>query len=465
MMLGAGMVFTVIVAFIFADGDQWGITLSMAITLVLGFSMWKFLPGEMDLTARDGFAAVTFGWLGMSIVGALPYLFTGAIPCVTDALFESASGFTTTGASILTDIESLPHGILFWRSFTHWIGGMGIIVFSIAILPFLGVGGMQMFKAEAPGPTADKLTPRIRGTAEILWGVYVLVSAAQAALLMFGGMDWFDSLCHTFGTVATGGFSTKNTSIAFYQSPYIHYVITVFMFIAGINFSLHFWAIRGRPGKYLESPEFKFYALMIGISVVILSALNLFRGQPFEPAFRDAAFQTCAIATTTGYATADFELWQPLAQVWLVSLMLIGGMAGSTGGGMKTARAMILLRQARVELHKMVHPETIYPIRIGRKSVSNEIVQNILAFFQLYVMIAIFATLFMAALGLDLVTSLTSVIACMSNIGPGLGEVGPTDNYAAIPMVGKWMLTFLMIVGRLEIYTVFVLLTKTYWSR
>ncbi len=454
---------SLIVAFIYGDGDALGIGLAMAATIGLGLLMMMVIGKGSDLTARDGFAVVTFGWFLMSLTGALPFLFTGAIPNLTNALFESASGFTTTGASILNDIEALPHGILFWRSFTHWVGGMGIIVFSIAILPFLGVGGMQMFKAESPGPTADKLTPRIRGTAEILWGVYVIITAAETALLRLGGMPWFDSACHAFGTMATGGFSTKQASIGYYTSPYIQYVITIFMLIAGINFALHFHGLRGRPKKYLESPEFRFYMVLIFGAILLMTVVQFFGGDSLEQSFRDSAFTAVSISTTTGYATADFEFWHPLSRVILVALMFVGGMSGSTGGGMKAIRVQILLKQAAVELKKLVHPRTIYPIRLGKKTVQADIVQNVLAFFLLYSLLATFGTLFMSILGLDHITAFTSVIACLSNIGPGLGEVGPADNYFAIPAIGKWMLTFLMIVGRLEIYTVLVLLTTTYW--
>ncbi len=464
-MLGASMLLSLGVSLLYGDGDALSLLFSSLITMVAGGLMMLFAGKGTDLNVRDGFAVVTFGWLLMGVAGSLPFLFSGSIPNVTDALFESISGFTTTGASILTDIESLPHGILFWRSFTHWIGGMGIIVFSIAILPFLGVGGMQMFKAESPGPTTDKLTPRIKDTAEILWVVYVVITAAEIVLLKLGGMDWFDSACHSFGTLATGGFSTKNASIAHYSSPYIQYVITIFMVIAGVNFSLHYFALRGKFTRYWESREFRFFLGLIVGCWLLITILLLFDGTGFEKSVRDAAFQVAAISTTTGYATSDFEIWHPLAQVILVMLMFIGGMAGSTGGGMKTMRVQILLKQAKVELNKLVHPNVVYPIRIGKKVLGEGIVANILAFFLLYALLMFIGVVFMAALGLDHITSFSSVLACLSNIGPGLGDVGPTDNYASIPIAGKWMLSFLMIAGRLELYTVLVLLTKTYWTK
>ncbi|MBZ0264547.1 TrkH family potassium uptake protein [bacterium] len=454
-----------LISLFFRDGDSSGLAISAGIVLLVGLGMYWFTRNPSDLSFRDGFAVVTFGWLAMSLFGAIPYLLTGAIPSFTDAFFESASGFTTTGSSILSDIEGLPRGILFWRSFTHWIGGMGIIVFSIAILPFLGVGGMQMFKAESPGPTADKLTPRIKGTAEILWVVYVVITIAEILLLKVGGMTWFDSACHSFGTLATGGFSTKNTSIAYYSSPYIHYVITFFMFVAGVNFSMHFRAMRGDLKNYWSSPEFKYYTYVTLAAIGMITLSQLLRGNPIEESFRESAFQVVSITTTTGYATANFELWHPLSQLILVSLMFMGGMAGSTGGGMKVIRIMVLIKQARVELHKMIHPQTLYPLRIGKNIVHRDIVGHIMAFILLYFLIMLFGTLVMSLLGVDHITALTSVIACLSNIGPGLGNVGPAENFSGIPLLGKWLLSMLMIVGRLEIYTVLILLTKTYWKR
>jgi trk/ktr system potassium uptake protein len=463
--VAGSMLLSVIIALIYGDGDALGILYSAITTAVVGGAFIVLNRTQRDLLLREGFAVVTFGWIAMSLCGMLPFLFTGSIPSITDAFFESASGFTTTGASILNNIEALPHGVLFWRSFTHWIGGMGIIVFSIAILPFLGVGGMQMFKAESPGPTADKLTPRIRGTAEILWVVYVVFTAAETGLLMLGGMPWFDSICHAFGTMATGGFSTKNASIGHYDSAYIHWVVTAFMFIAGISFSLHYFALRGNIKKYWQSYEFRFFSGVLLLAILIFFGFQLADGMGFEKSLRDAAFITVSIGTTTGYGTADFELWHVFTQLLLVALMFMGGMAGSTGGGMKAVRVMILLQQARIELHKLIHPNTVYVVRVGRKALQQNVVHNVLAFFLLYAMLLGIGSLIMALLGLEPLTAVTSTIACISNIGPGLGNVGPTDNYAFIPNVGKWVLSFLMIVGRLEFFTVLVLLTKTYWKR
>jgi len=465
LLVGVSMFLSVLISFLYHESATLPLLYSAGLILGFGGLLLLLSRGKIELGVRDGFAVVSFGWLAMSAAGAIPFMMTGYIPNFTDAFFESASGFTTTGASILTNIEALPHGVLFWRSFTHWIGGMGIIVFSIAILPFLGIGGMQMFKAESPGPTADKLTPRIQNTAEILWGVYLLFTVSEIILLRLGGMDWFDSACHSFGTLATGGFSTKNASIGYYDSAYIQWVIIVFMFLAGVSFNLHYHALRGHVRNYLKSAEFKFFGSVILMAVVAFTLTRFIDGDPFEKSLRDSAFAAVSITTTTGYATADFELWHPVVRVALVMLMFMGGMAGSTGGGMKAVRIQLLVKQARIELHKLVHPETIYPIRLGKRVVQEGIIGNVLAFALLYAMLVAVGTLFMSLLNIDHVTAFTSVVACLSNIGPGLGNVGPADNYSSIPQIGKWVLSFLMIVGRLEIYTVMVLFTRTFWSK
>lgn len=464
-MLGASMLLPVAVSVYFRENAVTGLLLASVLVMTSGGLLYLLTRKTEELSNRDGFGVVTFGWLCVSLAGALPYLLTGSIPNLTDAFFESVSGFTTTGATILVNIEAHSHGILLWRSFTQWVGGMGIIVFSIAILPFLGVGGMQMFKAESPGLKTDKITPRIRQTAEILWVIYLLITLIEVILLRLGGMGWFDAACHSLTTMSTGGFSTKNASIAYYQSDYIHYVITLFMFIAAVSFTLHTYALRGQVKRYWSSPEFRFFSILTALFILIITVERLISGDPLSIAFRDSAFQVVAIVTTTGYATADYELWHFSVQGLLVILMLMGGMAGSTAGGIKAVRVQILLKQARIELHKLVHPNTLYPIRLGRKVIQHDIVQNVLAFFLLYVLLMIFGTLAMALLGLDHVTSLTSVISALSNVGPALGATGPTDNYSAIPFAGKWLLALLMLIGRLEIFTVLVLLTRTYWSR
>lgn len=413
---------------------------------------------------REGMAIVTLGWVGAGLVGALPFYFGGTFPSFGDCLFESISGFTTTGASVLTDVEALPSGLLVWRSLTHWLGGMGIIVLSLAILPFLGVGGMQIYKAEVPSPMPDKLKPRIRDTALILWKVYLLFTGIEVLLLVLGGMGFQDALCHSFGTMATGGFSTKNGSIGHYRSVYIDTVILVFMYIAGINFTLHYRAIQGKLGAFWRDQEFRFFLAVVG-TLTLLCTLYVHRqggGGPAQ-AFRFSAFQVVSIITTTGYATADYELWPPLAQAVLFFCMFLGACAGSTGGGMKCLRIMLVLRHCRQELYRLIHPHAVIQVKFGGTRVATEIMHSVWGFLALYVGLFVVASLLMAALGQDLLTAFSSVAATIGNIGPGFGTVGPTENYAHLPMAAKYLLSFCMLLGRLEIYTVIVLLVPEYW--
>ena len=366
----------------------------------------------------------------------------------------------------MTDIEMLPQSILFWRSLTHWLGGMGIIVMTIAILPLLGVGGMQLFKAEVPGPVADKLTPRITETAKILWGVYVLISAIEALLLWIGGMTFFDALCHTFGTMATGGFSTKNASIGAYNSAYIDYVVVVFMILAGANFALHYRLLRGDIRAYVRNKEFLFYMSIIGLALILVGLDTFFTQYGDVPlAFRKTLFQVVSIMTTTGYGTADYEQWAFTAQFVLFVLMFVGGCAGSTGGGMKVMRIHVLIKFVINEITHLLHPHAIRPVRLGESAIPRDVVSNVVGFFITFIFIFIVGVLVMAALGLDMATSFGAVAATMNNIGPGLGDVGPIDNYAHIPAVGKWVLAFLMLAGRLEVFTVIILFSPSYWQK
>lgn len=414
---------------------------------------------------REGYAIVTFGWLLLSVFGAMPFIFSGYIPGFAEAFFETMSGFTTTGSTILTDIEKLPHGLLFWRSLTHWFGGMGIILLSIAILPILGVGGMQLYKAEVPGVAYDKLTPRIKQTAAILWSVYLSMSAIETVLLMFGGMSFFDALCHTFGTMATGGFSTQNASVGAYNSPFIQYVIIAFMYMAGINFVMHFQAVKGDFSSFLKSAEFKLYSgLIIVATFATFFWLLIFSGHSVEQDFRDSLFQVVSIITTTGFGTADYEKWTGFHQILLLILMFVGGMAGSTGGGMKVVRVLMVFRMAKNAIRQQIHPRAIYITRIDGKTVDANTLSNVVNFVLIFVLIFFMGTLIMSMTGLDIETAMGSTIACLANIGPGLGDVGPTENYAHITTFGKYFLSFLMLVGRLELYTVLVLFSRSYWK-
>jgi len=466
MFLAGAMLLPIPFSLYYRESDWIPLLVSSLITALVGFIAFKSTRFERDLRPKEGFAIVTLGWIFFSIFGCLPFIISGYIPSFTDAFFETMSGFTTTGASIITDIEALPHGILFWRSLTHWIGGMGIIVLSLAILPFLGVGGMQLFKAEVPGPVADKLTPRVTETAKILWGVYVLFSATETGLLMLGGMNLFEALCHTFGTMATGGYSTKNASIAAYNSAYIDYVIILFMIIAGSNFSLHYRFLRGNFKAYFKNQEFLFYISIIGIGTIFIGLdtfLNHYDSLP--ETLQKTLFQTVSILTTTGYVTADYEQWAASSQILLFLMMFIGGCAGSTGGGMKVMRLFVLMKFVYSEFVKLIHPHAVVSVRFGNTVVPREVLTNIMGFFVLLIALFIFGVLAMSAMGFDIVTSFGAVAATLGNIGPGLGGVGPTDNYAHIPILGKWLLSFFMLAGRLEIFTVIILLSPSFWRK
>ncbi len=449
----------------FGGEDAEPILFSMGITLAAGGVLWFFSRQHRHaLGLREGFAIVAFGWVVASLFGCLPFIFSGSIPSFTDAFFETMSGFTTTGSTILTDIERLPHGILFWRSLTQWIGGMGIILLSIAILPLLGIGGTQLFAAEVPGVTLEKLTPRISHTARILWLVYLLLTVVLTGLLMWGGMSLYDALCHSFTALSTGGFSTHNASIAYYSSPFIQYTLIIFMFLAGTNFTLHYRALRGELGGYFRNNEFVFYIILVGIV-----ALVLIPGVPamadIEERFRAALFQCVSIVTTTGYVSADYELWAAAAQLILLLMMFNGGSTGSTAGGMKIARILLLLKNGFNEIVKLVHPRAVIPVRFNGRSVSPEIISDVQAFFVLYISLFAFMTIIITALGMDIISAAGAVAATLGNIGPGLGSVGAVDHFAYVPTAGKWILSFCMLTGRLELFTVLVLFSPAFWKR
>jgi len=428
--------------------------------LVIGF-----LP-ETEMGYKDGYAIVVLSWLGAAFLGSLPYYLSGKIPSFIDCYFESASGFTTTGSTILATIEILPRSILFWRSMTHWLGGMGIIVLALAILPLLGIGGMQFFQAEMPGPTKDRLTPRIQDTARILWSVYLLLTLAETGLLMLGGVDFFDAVCHSFATLATGGFSTHSTSIAYYNSVYVQGVIILFMFLAGINFSLHFQALRGQLSTFWRSEEFRLYLSLIIFSTGFITVAIFFSStvSSLGKNFRDVLFQVVSIITTTGFGTVDFDVWPPVCKIMLVALMFVGGCAGSTGGGIKVVRVLLFFKYARLQLERLVHPKQISVIKLGKVKVPQEVLLAILGFFALYILIFFLATLVVTALGVDIVTGFTAVAATLNNIGPGLHLVGPAQHFGHLQDLAKTVLIFCMIAGRLELYTVVVLFTPAFWK-
>jgi trk system potassium uptake protein TrkH len=456
-----------LVSLIYKQYDFNALLITTIICFAIGFS-FKLLTrnAEKNIGKREGYIIVSLVWIIFSIFGALPFVISGAIPSYADAFFETISGFTTTGASILNDIESIPHGLLFWRSLTQWLGGMGIIVLSIAILPIFGIGGMQLFVAEVPGPTPDKLHPRIKETAKRLWGIYVLFTLAEVILLKLGGMNWFDAINHSFTTMATGGYSTKQASIAHFNSPFIHYVIIIFMFLAGTNFTLSYFALHFKFRKVFKNEEFRYYlGFILFFTLIIAFTLWHFDGFGLEKSFRDSAFQVVSIITTTGFATADYLQWTPFVIVMIFALMFFGGSAGSTGGSIKIVRITLLLKNSYQELKRIIHPNAIIPVRINGKSVPAPIISNILAFVVIYMLITIVSTALISALGYDLETSLGAVAATLGNIGPGIGMVGPIENYAHFPDVGKWFLSFLMLIGRLELFTVLILFSPAFWKK
>ena len=455
-------------SFYYQSDDVFAILISSILTSVVGLLTWVFTKNSerKDVGKREGYLIVTFGWILMSAFGAIPFVVHGSIPNYTDAFFETVSGFTTTGASILPRVEVLPYGLMFWRSLTHWIGGMGIIVLSIAVLPLLGIGGMQLYQAEVAGPTKDKLHPRVRETAKRLWAIYFFLTSLEVIFLLFGNMSLLDALCHSFGSLATGGFSTRTLSVAYYNSAYIEYVILFFMFLGGTNFTLHYLALHGKIKSYIKDDEFKFYLGLIAITVISLTVyLVIANGTPIEKTFRNVAFSILSILTSTGFATADYELWAPFASTFFLIMLLLGACAGSTSGGVKMIRYQLLIKNSLVEVKRLLHPNAIVPVRHNGKAVPNEIIAKVSAFVLTYLAIFALGSLLLAMTGLDLKSSMGSVAACMANIGPGLGQTGPAGNYSEITVFGKWLLSALMLLGRLELFTVLIIFTPYFWKR
>ena len=466
--LGLALLLPLAWSIYYGEGDFMALGSSMAITTVCGGLLYLFFKPEGDITLnhKEGFLIVATVWFLAGVFGALPYFIHGVFPTFTDAFFESVSGFTTTGATVITNIESIPHGILFWRSLTQWLGGMGIIVLSIAIFPLLGVGGMQLYKAELPSPVKDKLTPRVTETARTLWIVYFVISTVEFIMLLFGGMDVFNALCHTFSTMATGGFSTSDASIAHFRSAYIDGVITLFMLIAGINFTLHYALIMGNFKSFFKNSELRFYLGIALISVIIVTLnlrLNIF--EDMGKCLRYALFQVVSILTTTGFTTDNFGEWPALSKIILLLLMFVGGSAGSTGGSIKCLRILLILKHSYMELYRLVHPHAVTAVKLGKKIVYPETMASIWGFFALYLAVTVVASILMTLLGLDMMTAFSSVVATIGNVGPGFGAVNAASTYSEIPNLGKWILSFCMLAGRLEIYTVIILLIPEFWKK
>lgn len=467
--LGVLMLTPVVVSAIYQEWTHLpGLLLAAATTTLIGYSVWRTFDRPGELSTREGFATVGLAWIALTVAGSLPYLFTGVISNLTDAIFESAAGITTTGASIFPDPGVLPHGILFWRSLTQWIGGMGIIVLSVAVLPLLGMGAVQLARAESPGPTPDRLTPRFSETAKRLWFVYFVLTVTQTILLWVGEMTLFEAINHALTTLSTGGFSTSAGSLGAF-SAYSQWVVIVFMAIAGVSFALHYSVATRDPMAYFKSVSLRVYLGVVFVAATFM-AIGTWGGS-VSTTLRDALFTALTIVTTTGYATADFALWIPALGIMIVGLMFVGGMAGSTAGAIKSDRLLILYEASHTDVRRLIHPRGVFVTRIGKKPVPDLVVETVQTFFLLYMFAFMTGTFLMAIFGsisgqnLDIVTTVTAVASAIGNVGPGLGDVGPTSNYLGLPWPSKWLLVSLMIVGRLEILPILILFNREVWRR
>ena len=449
------------------EGSWKGILVASLVNSVIGFILYHNTKDNenKELKRRDGYLIVILSWIAMSLFGMLPYIFTDQISNVPDAFFETVSGYTTTGASILNDIEILDHGILYWRSLTQWIGGMGIIVLAVAILPFLGIGGMQLFVAEAPGVSVDKLQPRIKETAMRLWQIYISFTVVLFFILWAEGMNSFEAVNHAMTTFATGGFSTKNASIGYFESPLIQYTIILFMFISATNFTLTYFAIKLDFKKVFQNEEFRIYSsFIILLTTIVFITLYLIDSSYAEETFRSALFSVVSIITTTGFTTVDFTGWTEFITILFFILMFFGASAGSTSGGIKIVRHVVLLKNSYIELKKQLHQQGVFILRFNNSKVPQSVVTNILAFMMLYVVIFSIGSVIMTLMGVDFITAIGSVAATLGNIGPGIGDVGPASNFSSIPDAGKYFLSLLMLIGRLELLTFLLILTPAFWK-
>ena len=438
------------------------------ITTSFGFLL-RFLTKDeknAEIKKRDGYLIVVGGWLCMTFFGTLPYLLSDSIPSFTDAFFETMSGFTTTGSTILDKIETLPKSILFWRSMTQWIGGMGIIVLTIAILPLLGIGGMELFVAEAPGPTKDKIHPRIKETAKRLWIIYFSLTALETVILMLLGLSFFDAINHSLTTTSTGGFSTKQESIAAFQNPFVEAVIVIFMFLAGTNFTMIYFGLKMKFRKIINNDEFKWYLSAVLILIILLSSYKtLTSSSDFMHSFREISFQVVSIITTTGYATADYTLWGSFLTFIFFLFLFSGASAGSTSGGIKIVRIILLIKNGLLEFKRRLHPKAVIPVMLNKQVISSTITYNLLAFIFLYLFVFTLGSIFLSLLGVDMLTSISAVASAVGNVGPGIADVGPSFSFSQLPSSAKWILSLLMLMGRLELFTVCVLFTPYFWKR
>lgn len=452
----------------YGEDDLWAFLLTIVGTGVSGY-VFRFLGrgAEKHASRKDGYIIVSIAWVVFSLFGMMPFYLSGYVPSIANAFFEAMSGFTSTGATILDNIEELPHGLLFWRSLTQWVGGMGIVFFTIAVLPIFGVGGIQLFAAEATGPTHNKLHPRIGVTAKWLWSLYLGMTLVGMVLLMLGGMDWFDGLNHAMTATSTGGFSTKQDSIAFYHSAYIEYVLILLMFLSGINFSLLFFTLlRGRFRKLFEDTEFRWYAgTVLGFSLFCTAVLIAYGSSDWERSFRDALFQVVSVQTTTGYASADYMLWPPVLWLVISFVMYFGACAGSTSGAIKCVRIAILAQIVRNQFKRILHPNAVLPIRISHQVVPTVMQSTLLAFMVVYMLAVFFGWLLVMFTGVDFMESYGIVVSSVGNVGPALGHYGPAYSWNALPDAAKWICSFLMLIGRLELFSVLLLFTSGFWKK
>ncbi len=465
--IGISMTFPLFWDLIYGEGVIMPFLISCLITISIGLMLFLFVKPTGDVRYREGFILVALAWTGAAFFGALPYYFADTFYSFADAFFESMSGFTTTGASVMTDIEQNSQAILLWRSITHWLGGLGIVVLYVALLSQLGIGAMKIVKAEVPGPVTEKIKPRISETAKIFLGVYLSLTLSLLIILLLLGLSFFDALVHTFGTVATGGFSSKNSSVAYF-GPAVQWAIAIFMFLSGANFALYYLSLQKRSLKMLwRNEEFRFYSAIVltcaTAVTILLAATNTY--DTWTDSIRAAFFQVISIITTTGFATTDYNMWPIGSLGILIFLMFIGGCLGSTGGGLKVGRHLIMVKQMSLELKKAMHPRAFLCLKLNNKQVPNEVIANSFHFFYLYVILFIFASIYMTILGYDLITSFSAVAASIGNIGPGLGQVGPAENFAFLPSHAKYVHAVLMLLGRLEIYTILVLLIPGFWRK
>lgn len=471
MVMGAAMVLPLIVSAIYNEID---IVITFIYTIVpvslIGFIIYyKVIPSQTHLTVRDGFLIVSVCWILASIISAVPFVLSGAIPNIFDAFFECSSGLTTTGATALKDVEAIPKGLLFWRAFTHWLGGMGILVFAVALLPSLGIGANILASAEAPGPTMDKITPKISDTAKNLYKIYAAITLLEIILLMMAGMDLFDASTHTFGSVGTGGFSNYNNSVAHFNSVPIEMIITVFMILSGVNFNLYFYSIRKSGGirNLLADEEFKLYIIIIVVITTLIS-LNLWFTQTYDnlgQSFRFSVFQTASILTTTGFATANYDVWPTFSKMLIFTLMLIGACSSSTAGGVKVIRFLVVLKLIKRSIQVRLHPNAIISIKVNDKKLSIDTVSEIANFIFLHILVVAISTLLVSLDGFDILTNLSAVLTCIGNIGPGFNLVGPVMNFSIFSNPVKFLLSLVMLAGRLELYTFIVLLMPRFWQQ